>query len=1834
MENTLLSTQGNHDSSDFNGHITQTGEAGHGVYDVDYDLVKFIVLNNAGYSPNSSTFQIQTYFLEEKVKEAKERGQWVIVGFHKPIYTGASHIADGDVVGYRKALNPILTKLDVDMVLAGHDHVYSRGFIDKDGNMASEINQEKTQEKGYTVYKNVKGAPLHLVAEHAGGLKWYQKIDYFPDANDPIAKDYAFLDKNSAGDNPPSWMKKEQTYVIVEANSEEVLFTTYKMKYNSSTDQLEKTPEIYDQFSIARSEEDMLPAWAKDSAGKILEVNAHVGPEASSSQNISWTQVLAGSATLLVKDGNGKEVFNEEVKSVSNGSTYTSTVELTGLSENTKYSYTISNAKDSVEGSFTTAKKVGSMDPIRFAMICDPQIADEKKAAATGAVFQAMDKRSESKPYDFFYIAGDHTDNETEEQWFNLFHNKGLYPEASQKFFLKNTVLSTQGNHDYQNFSGHISMPNEAFTGVYDADYGPVKFIMLNNAILPHYNMASNGDALKQIQFLKDKVKEAKENGQWAIVGFHKPLYTGASHITDRDIVEYRKVLNPIFTEIGVDMVLAGHDHVYSRGFVDKDGNKASKVNEALTKEKGHTVYDSVQGAPLHLVAEHAGGLKWYSTRNYTPSDNDPIAPAYGFLDINSADSKHPEIADPNYYTISSTWLYDQTFVEIEASETEVHFVTYKLNYDFSFNQLKKDLNVYDEFTIVREKPEILPEWAIPVKEDILEVNAHVGADATNSQNITWTQVVDRPSTLIVTDADGNEVFNKEVSAVSSGEVFNSTVELTDLKANTKYSYKIHNGIKEVQGSFTTAKEIGSKEPIHFAMIADPQIKDAKRAKATGALFSKLNEKTLDFLFIAGDHTDRGYNNNQVEWFNLFHNAGKFPEATQEFFLNNSLVSTQGNHDLANMNQNIQMPNEAGEGVYDVDFGQVKFIVLNNASYNTMDLDNNEAFQKQVTFLKEKVAEAKKNDQWTIVGYHKPIYTGASHISDGDVIAYRKALNPILTELNVDMVLGGHDHVYSRGFINQKGELASKLNRSESEKRGYPVYQTVEGAPLHLVAEHAGALKWYKPINYSVTSGDPIVENYGFLDVNSAQARHPEIAPKSYEGKPSYELKDQTYVDIEVSENEAIFTVYKMNYNIDTDQVDKELEIYDQFAILKEEPLPEWAKPYKEDILEVNAHVGSDASSSQNITWTQVVDRPSTLIVTDASGKEVYNKEVSPIANAKKEDFSTSVELTDLSPNTKYSYMIDNGIKQVSGTFTTAKKVDSKDPVRFAMICDPQVSSENKAKATGAVFHHLSESAKTNPLDFLFIAGDHTDWNLDQQWLQLFHNKGMYPNATQDFFLENSLVSTQGNHDSASMADHINMPNEAGKGVYDVDFGQVKFIVLNNASYNTDNLEKNEDFQKQVAFLKEKVKEAKEKGQWTIVGYHKPIYTGASHISDGDVIAYRKALNPIFTELQVDMVLGEHDHVYSRGFINHKGELVSDLNETKTKEKGYPVYNPVAGAPLHLVGEHAGGLKWYRPVDYQVTEGDPIVEKYGFLDVNSAQAKHPEMAPKSYEGKSSSELKDQTYLEIEVTEEETIFKTFKFHYNYVDDKLEKEVELYEQFSILKEAEKPVEPEEPDEPEKPVDPEKPDEPEKPVDPKPSKPGKLPPSPPINLDGTGIKVKGYTKNSVYVRPEKGSDQYVEILPAGTRIEGLSDGAWVRFQRNGKTVYIAKFILTEKKPSLEIDGYLSSSIYVRPEKNSKAVYGILPAGHNITGRKEGAWTKITYKGKEAYIASKFIVESNVISGRTTSAIYVRPEKNSSEKAGILSKGSEVKGVLDGAWIRIFYNNQTAYIARKFVK
>lgn len=191
----------------------------------------------------------------------------------------------------------------------------------------------------------------------------------------------------------------------------------------------------------------------------------------------------------------------------------------------------------------------------------------------------------------------------------------------------------------------------------------------------------------------------------------------------------------------------------------------------------------------------------------------------------------------------------------------------------------------------------------------------------------------------------------------------------------------------------------------------------------------------------------------------------------------------------------------------------------------------------------------------------------------------------------------------------------------------------------------------------------------------------------------------------------------------------------------------------------------------------------------------------------------------------------------------------------------------------------------------------------------------------------------------------------------------------------------------------------------------------------------------------------------------------------------------------------------------------------------------------------------------------------------------------------------------------------------------------------------------KSEILVRSAKSSDSSTRLgtIKAGQVIEGVRDGAWIRFTFEGRTAYTAGAFYTEVDQDFRSDTnkfYVpSSSILVRSAKSSSSstILGTVSAGQVIEGVEDGAWIRFIFNGRTAYTAKAFYREtasqpsSSDETARhyvSSSSILARSAKSSSRDTilGTVRAGQVIEGVEDGAWIRFTFNGRTAYTAKSF--
>ena len=250
-------------------------------------------------------------------------------------------------------------------------------------------------------------------------------------------------------------------------------------------------------------------------------------------------------------------------------------VQLTGLSADVKYFYSVGTSSVTLAGGdrdhfVVTAPVPGTAKPTRIWVIGDSGTANDFARAVRDAFLVFTGSRDP----DLWIMLGDNAyDDGTDDEYQRAVFE--IYPQV-----LPSTVLwPTLGNHDghtadsatesgpyYDIFSlprngeaGGVASGTEAY---YSFDYGNIHFIVLDS-----YETDRSPDGAMMTWLEADLAANDKE---WIIAFWHHPPYskgTGDSD-TEEQSIELRQNAVPLLDRYGVDLVLAGHSHSYERSYL------------------------------------------------------------------------------------------------------------------------------------------------------------------------------------------------------------------------------------------------------------------------------------------------------------------------------------------------------------------------------------------------------------------------------------------------------------------------------------------------------------------------------------------------------------------------------------------------------------------------------------------------------------------------------------------------------------------------------------------------------------------------------------------------------------------------------------------------------------------------------------------------------------------------------------------------------------------------------------------------------------------------------------------------------------------------------------------------------------------------------------------------------------------------------------------------------------------------------------------------------------------------------------------------------------------
>ena len=317
------------------------------------------------------------------------------------------------------------------------------------------------------------------------------------------------------------------------------------------------------------------------------------------------------------------------------------------------------------------------------------------------------------------------------------------------------------------------------------------------------------------------------------------------------------------------------------------------------------------------------------------------------------------------------------------------------------------------------------------------------GADETQLNYAWYSHTVETPKVRVATkqNMDGATEFEgtqTEAVTIDGVKYYSNKVIVKNLKADTNYYYQVMQNGKWQDAEVYTTKSFSE---FSFLYVGDPQIGASKNQTSTEqekmvSAGNEVSSTAADNLAARND----GYN-----WNNILNdavkdhsdvsfivsagdqvNAGKNEREYAAYLGADALTSlpvatTIGNHDSVSNQYSLHFNNpnafsssdanyiqgqtEAGTDYY-YSYGNVLFIVLDTNNYNCATHEN---------VMKKAISE-NKDAKWRIVVFHQDIFGSGYDHSDSDGMVLRTQLTPLMDKYDIDVVLQGHDHTYSRTY--------------------------------------------------------------------------------------------------------------------------------------------------------------------------------------------------------------------------------------------------------------------------------------------------------------------------------------------------------------------------------------------------------------------------------------------------------------------------------------------------------------------------------------------------------------------------------------------------------------------------------------------------------------------------------------------------------------------------------------------------------------------------------------------------------------------------------------------------
>jgi 3',5'-cyclic AMP phosphodiesterase CpdA len=292
-------------------------------------------------------------------------------------------------------------------------------------------------------------------------------------------------------------------------------------------------------------------------------------------------------------------------------------VTISGLEPGKRYVYRVGDAQRDWWSDYGIIETADNGDEFTFLHMSDEQGGIERQYDVwANTVKSAYNTNPEAA---FIMSSGDQVDKGTNfKQWNWLFN-------CASDNLMDTVLMPTAGNHEKtgsaltDNFILSDLPVQDKDNGVYYSfDYNNAHFIVLNT------NDLNDDGTLTEDQLAWLKQDAASSNADWKIVSIHKGVYSNGNHVDDKDVSGLRGQLSTLMPELGIDLVLEGHDHVYLR-------TDAMSNNEVIKPLNANVTHNAIQYnakvKPAGTIYAESGtaGVKQYDKKD--PASTDELFP-------------------------------------------------------------------------------------------------------------------------------------------------------------------------------------------------------------------------------------------------------------------------------------------------------------------------------------------------------------------------------------------------------------------------------------------------------------------------------------------------------------------------------------------------------------------------------------------------------------------------------------------------------------------------------------------------------------------------------------------------------------------------------------------------------------------------------------------------------------------------------------------------------------------------------------------------------------------------------------------------------------------------------------------------------------------------------------------------------------------------------------------------------------------------------------------------------------------------------------------------------